>query len=83
MGDKYQCIINDWIVFIEPKGFGGVEDVLDIALSSEVAIQVEQGEEVVYFFQGEDWVLGHNILCENGLSLFIGDLFLVDCAHLA
>ena len=53
---------------------------MDIALPSVVSVDVEESEEILDFLEGENGILGDNILSENGLSLFFDDFFLIE-AH--
>ena len=82
MSNKDKGIINDGVVFLEPKSFCSVQDILDIALSPIIAVKVEESEEVLNFLEIENGVFGDDVFGENDLSLFIGDFLFVHEAHM-
>lgn len=81
MGDKDEGVVYDGVIFFKAQSFSSVKDVLYIALSSIVGIEVEEGKEVFDFFGSEDRVFGYDVFCKNDCSLFFDDFLLVYSGH--
>ena len=54
MSDEDKCIKNDGVVFFETQRFSSIQNILHIALSSIVTIQVKECKKVVDLFDCED-----------------------------
>lgn len=57
--------------FVEVESFGGVDDIVDIALSSFIGVEVEELEENLDVVLGEDGVFGYDVLSEHGFLILL------------
>ena len=81
MGDKDEGVVYNGVIFFKAQSLSSVKDVLHIALSSIVSIEVEEGKEVFDFFGSEDRIFGYDVFCKNDCSLFFDDFLLVHSCH--
>lgn len=76
LGHRRNCLIDDSVFLVKTKSLGSAHNIQKIAFSALVCVEVEESEEESDFLDGEDGVVGDDVLGEDGLLLAF-DEFLI------